>query len=382
MSNTFNDFLNFVRPTPHSKYGPSSAERWLETGCQGSTNASKNIPSETSIYAEEGTLAHTVCEHTIRKRHIGLDFPAALNFELATKTKDTGIEMEHCAMLYADVVDYWLGNKEQIGDVIWWGLEKGVPVYPELGCFGTADALVIGTKGTAVIDFKYGRGKAVSADTVQLKVYAAGVAKHIPLEAGKEYNYYTVVHQPRINETPSEFKYTHQELIDFLVVIKRSIEKSELPDAPLNEGNHCFWCPARRTNDRNLKCPIKLEKPLKLAQENFDKFLSDSHKASLPDLPRESSVDFKKRDEAIIKLLSLYPAIKSVVEEAEKEFKERIELGEAIEGVRIENVMGKRQLNGDSDEDKAALIRQVDPSVDPYDIVPASACYEEASHHY
>jgi len=33
--------------------------------------------------------------------------------------------------------------------------------------------------------------------------------------------------------------------------------------------------------------------------------------------------------------------------------------------------MGKRQLNGDSDEDKAALIRQVDPSVDPYDIVPA-----------
>ena len=42
----------------HAKLSASGAHRW--TQCAGSVNAEEGLPNTTSIYAEEGTLAHHV----------------------------------------------------------------------------------------------------------------------------------------------------------------------------------------------------------------------------------------------------------------------------------------------------------------------------------
>lgn len=365
MPEKFQEFLNFVRPTDHSKYSPSSADRWLETGCSGSLQMCKGIPNETSKYAEEGTLAHEYCEHVVRERMFMIPIPNGISLRLS-QLKDGGDEMVACAEQYADVIEWWLKNPD-LGDIIWWGLEKGVPVFPELGCFGTGDCIVVGTKGAAVIDFKYGKGKNVAANTVQLQVYAAGLAKHIPVPEGKDYNITAVVHQPRINDEAKEHTYKYKELIDFLEVIERSIHKCEKPDAPLNDGSHCFWCPARRTNDPNKKCPIIANRAVKLAAENFDKFLSETNTA-----PKQGDVALKaKRDQAMVKLLTLYPAIKDTVESAKDELKERLLQGEHIEGLKISEKIGSRKVTGANLDEKVQIIKQHFPELDPIEHVPA-----------
>lgn len=359
----FNQFLNFVRPSEHSKFSPSSAERWLITGCPASLRLSEGIPSERSVYADEGTLAHKYCECLIREKFYCLPVPNDVYLEVM-QLPDQGAELMGCAERYVDVISYWLQSPE-IGKVIWWGLEKGVPVFPEKGCFGTADCIIIGDKGSAVIDFKYGKGKKVSGDSPQLKVYAAGLAKHLPVN--HDYKVHVVIHQPRIAEDTQNFSYSHRELMEFCDVIYKSILACEDPNAPIVDGNHCFWCPARRTKDVNLKCPVQLEKPIKLANEKFDQFLSDS--AIVP----AGNVDLKaRRDAALIKLMAIFPVIESYVKEAKEEMMSRVEAGEMIEGVMIERVEGRREISGANLDEKAAIIRQSFPHIEPTVAVPAT----------
>ncbi|RPJ72989.1 MAG: DUF2800 domain-containing protein [Alphaproteobacteria bacterium] len=52
--------LNFIRPSDHSTFSPSSMDRIIT--CPYSVEPSKSIPNVSSSYAEEGTMAHSVCE--------------------------------------------------------------------------------------------------------------------------------------------------------------------------------------------------------------------------------------------------------------------------------------------------------------------------------
>ena len=52
-------------PEVHALLSASAAERWMN--CPGSVAATKDLPSSTSVYAEEGTLAHSLCELKVRK---------------------------------------------------------------------------------------------------------------------------------------------------------------------------------------------------------------------------------------------------------------------------------------------------------------------------
>lgn len=352
--------LDFVRPSPHSLFSPSAAERWL--ACPFSVDFTKDIPNESSKYSEEGTLAHSVCEAAVRKRLFDVNFPADLLLQMSM-LPDRGEEMVSCAEAYADCIEFWLNNSYVMGDVIYFAIEKGVPVFPEESCFGTADCLIIGTKGAAIIDFKYGRGKNVAPNSLQLKVYAAGIYKNLT-DIPKDYKFYSVVHQPRTDMHPKEHCYELAELQQFLADIHWAIQKSKETNLTPCEGNHCFWCPAKRTKDRAMMCPVVLEKPIKLANENFAKFLEDMH------APVERLGDVNvKRDEAIIKLRALYPLIKSVVEASEEEFQMRLGMGEVIPGVRLVDVIGKRELSGITEIEKARMIEEKF-KINPWKIIP------------
>ena len=49
----------------HALLSPSSAHRWLN--CTRAPRLEETLPNKTSPYAEEGTLAHSVCEITAKK---------------------------------------------------------------------------------------------------------------------------------------------------------------------------------------------------------------------------------------------------------------------------------------------------------------------------
>ena len=355
------NLINFVRPSAHSKYSPSSADRWLG-GCVYSMKASEGIVEEESDSAAEGTLAHLVCEAVYRERELGIPIPVQLSFDMLA-LKDKGDEMMAAAHEFFAVVDYWMKNTELVGDILWFGQERGIPVFPEKDCYGTGDFIIVGSKASVVIDFKYGR-KPVKADSVQLKVYAAGIARHID-NAPTSYKFYAVIHQPRVSDTVKEHSYTIAEMYDCLKDIWHWIHEAEKDTNEPIEGSHCFWCPARRTKDIDKRCKLIMEKPLKLAQENFAKFMADSNLT--PDTPYNSVA----RDEAIIKLMTLLPAIEEVVNQSKEDFLARMQAGQQIPGITVSNKLGNRKFNSVSEEDTAAMIKQMFPSIEPYKVVPA-----------
>lgn len=369
-------FINFKRPSPHSKFSPSSADRWLATGCPFSTEfiLKMNIPEERSEYADEGTFAHSMCEAVFREKYYGLAIPSKLINDIqmwamqdVDKRGNCIEEMMRCAHEYLAVIDYWMQNKEQIGEIVFYGQEVGVPIFPDENCFGTADFLIIGTKGAVLIDFKYGKGKNVKADTVQLKVYGAGVARFLE-NYPPDYRMHVVIHQPRTDANAKETSYLMVELYDFLHDIWNAIQLSKQKELSPVEGNHCYWCPAKRTKDPAKKCPSILDKPLRVAQENFASFLNDmTPPADAPMLAFNP-----KRDAAILKLHTLYPMIKALVEDTTEEIKFRMQKGELVPGFQIKDELGNREIAGEDDVSKAKLIASKFPSVNPWKEVPAT----------
>jgi hypothetical protein len=348
------DFIKFVRPADHSTYSPSAAEQWFN--CPARNRLTQGIPNEESVYSREGTLAHSACEALFRQEVYMIPFPAELQIELAQQP-DGGAEIMHCAHQYVDLLRAWLGNQEYIGQVIYFGLESGVPIIPEKGCFGTGDCIIVGTKGAAVIDYKHGKGKNVAAGSLQLKLYAAGLARY--LKAPGDYPIHAVVFQPRTDVAPKIATYTHGELFPtFLNEVWNVIQKQEDPNAQPCQGNHCFWCPAKRVKDPKMKCPLILEAPIKAAEENFNQFLADMS------APVATLADANpKRDAAMVKILSLLPMLEAIANDAKEEFAERIAAGESIPGIYLKDVVGNREFPTKDPQEIERLVQSKYPGV-------------------
>lgn len=356
----------FVRPSDHSKFSPSAADRWM--ACPASIQLSEGIPEEKSEYSEQGTLAHSVCEAMFDHEHFMIDMPVELQAQLmaweSTHPGDVP-EMYDCAQTYVDCVSSWLNNKEAIGDVLWYGLEKGVPVFPEKGCFGTGDCVIVGTKAAVIIDYKHGRGKNVQADALQLRVYAAGVLRHLD-NLPEGYGVYSVVVQPRTDPTPKTHFYPAAQIHQFLGEIWSAIIATEQPNLEPKDGGHCFWCPAKRTKDLMKKCPTQMILPVNAAKENFEKYLSDMN------APVEKlGVANPKRDEAMMKIISLMPLLESIRDSAVEEFQYRLEQGEAIAGLQLVEKIGNRTFGKAPDDQIAEVLKQKYPKLDPWRIIPA-----------
>lgn len=342
------ELVNFVRPSEHSRFSPSATDRWI--GCPFSIKASDPIPEETSKYAAEGTLAHTIAEDYFKFKYQGAE--RSPDLMMASEEMMEGAEM------HADAVHGWLNHTEYIGEVLWFGLEKGIPIFPEKQCFGTADAVIVGTKGCVIIDYKYGK-KPVSPNSAQLKAYLLGIMRHV-IGVPADYQFHAVVTQPRTDTIPKACQHTYDEMVEFEAMVYTAILRADAPGLEPVEGSHCFWCKARRTNDPMLKCPAIKNKALKVAGENFDGFLADMS-APIAKIGAPNT----KRDKALLKIMSLLPMMKQISKDAEEEFEYRIEQGEVIEGVEVAEVQGNRKWRLDNPDEMAAEVRKLYPEVEP-----------------
>lgn len=190
--------------TTHAYLAPSSAHRWLT--CTPSVQATAHLSGESSsVYAEEGTLAHTIA-HGVAALRFGLKAP---EFPAGEEITD---EMKEHAEEYADLL------QEQRPDGAVTLLEQRVyPGVPE--CSGTADAIQFGTTELVVTDYKFGKGVAVEAEeNPQLMLYGLGALETFGDLAEPEI-VTLVVHQPRLDSisrwstTPETLRRWRQDVV-------------------------------------------------------------------------------------------------------------------------------------------------------------------------
>lgn len=256
-------------PKDHARLSASGSHRWL--ACPPSARLEEQFPASSSSYAEEGTLAHSVAELTVRyylNEITEADFENKL--DEYKKEKYFTEEMRECAVAYAKfVIDRLIAAKATCPDPIViletrLDFSKYVP-----GGFGTGDCLIIAEPVLEVIDFKYGKGVRVEAsDNSQMQLYGLGALN----EFGDLYDIETVrmtIFQPRLSGTFDTADKTVKALTTWAT--KTVKPRAKLADqgkgdfAPSEET--CRFCRAKN------QCRARTEENLKLFDDSPDPLL-------------------------------------------------------------------------------------------------------------
>lgn len=232
-----------MAPSKHALLGPSSSARWL--ACPPSARLTEFMPNETSVYAEEGTKAHYLCEQVVRRSlpgWAGLP-PAAMDDLMGGDAYDA--EMKEAAKLYAEFIHTIYDSFPHTPTVC---VEQHVKMtYWVKECFGTCDCLLIGDGVLHVIDFKYGAGVPVSPEeNTQMMLYALGAWDLFSATDDIQTVRMSIV-QPRIQSEPETWEIPENSLIrwaeDFLKPMAKLAWEGK---GELNPGEkQCRWCKAK-----------------------------------------------------------------------------------------------------------------------------------------
>lgn len=223
----------------HSGIGASSASRWM--ACPGSVKLSLTAPPQVpSQYAAEGTVAHAIAEHCLKKKESPLHF-------IGNRVQQDGFwfdvseEMVDAVSVYLDTI--WKDYKEMLpAELLIENAFDLSEVFP--GMFGTNDAIIYQHFGKLrVYDYKHGAGVAVEVEeNKQLMYYALGA-----LLLGDYDDIELVVVQPRAMHKDGPVRRwatTGKRIYQFAEELKEAAVLTTKNNAPLNPGDHCRWCPA------------------------------------------------------------------------------------------------------------------------------------------
>lgn len=220
----------------HAKLSASGAARWLV--CPKSVALEAILPEETSIYAEEGRLAHDLAEYEL-KRVLGIKAkkPKGKNY-----TQEMKLHAEeyakHCKETYNDIKKQDPKAYPVVEEKM-----KFDSIVPE--GFGTTDFAIISNLGLHIIDYKFGKGVPVDArNNSQTRLYALAAYQEYGwiFEIGKEVT--TQVFQPRLNSLSTEI-IALEDLLKWSEKIKVLAEKAYHDQGEYHPGEHCRFCRAK-----------------------------------------------------------------------------------------------------------------------------------------
>lgn len=195
----------------HALLSPSGAHRWL--ACPGSIAMEVGQPNDSSEFAREGTCAHAVAALCLEGNSPATAYVGRI-FEIEGHNVEVTTDMAEHVQTYVDVVRQYAEGHELM-------VEARVPIdhlTGEPGAEGTSDAIIITNDGDEliVIDLKFGRGVAVSAEeNAQGQMYALGALELVTLLGHTPKRVRIVIHQPRIQSAPSEWDCTVEDLQRF-----------------------------------------------------------------------------------------------------------------------------------------------------------------------
>lgn len=231
-------------PTPekHALLSASSAHRWLV--CTAAPRYEELFPESTSEYAEEGRLAHAICELKTLKKFTTAITPKTFTTRLNKLKKDPmyNPEMEKTSDLY---IQHLTERAMQYNSMPYVAAEVQVEFseYVPEG-FGTCDNIMIGGDTICITDYKHGKGVPVSAENnPQMKLYALGaLKKYRPIYGDTIKKVIMTIDQPRLSETPSVSEITSDELYAWGESIKPVAQKAFSGFGEFVPGEHCRFC--------------------------------------------------------------------------------------------------------------------------------------------
>ncbi len=226
----------------HALLSPSSAHRWLN--CPLAPRLEATLPEKPSEYAQEGTVAHSVCEITAKKKFKKVK--AAEYNRVIKRLKSNAAwddEMLHTAELY---VEHLTERAMAFANEPYIAFEVKVDVsdyVPE--AFGRCDCVMFGADTLIITDYKHGKGVPVSPDeNPQLMLYALGALKlYKPLfgEALKKVEVY--IDQPR-RDSYEGWGCDINELLAWGESIKPKAQMAYMGFGEYHAGSWCQFCRA------------------------------------------------------------------------------------------------------------------------------------------
>jgi len=241
----------------HSLISPSNFERRML--CHGSLNAEKDLPEQTSTYAQMGTLLH---ERTaLYHEYLKFSEATKLQYNEQAKVKWSDGLFEEDKNAVVDAANYFQKLKNEKSHTVILGEFHEMKcdlsfIYPDMK--GTADSVLllldIKTQNVEVhvIDYKFGKGVVVDAyKNFQLLMYAVGVLHDEKIKkriAGKQYSVHLHIVQPFIRNSRWDLS-----LIDTVCYINNIDRYKKIAEA-------CYGPNAKRTPDKKA-CQFCKAKP-------------------------------------------------------------------------------------------------------------------------
>ena len=239
----------------HALLSASSSKRWLN--CTPSARLEEQFTKDTgSVYAEEGTAAHALAEHKLKR--------------LLKRRSKRPVSDYDCDEMEEYTDEYVAYAMEQIelarqsckAPVVLIEQHLDYSAYVPEG-FGTGDLVIVADGALTVIDLKYGKGVAVEAEwNPQMMLYGLGALELFDAI----YDIDTVrmtIYQPRL-ESISTWEISVADLREW--VEKELKPKAQLAisgEGEFKSGSWCRFCKAKNT------CRVRAEEYLKLAQMEF-----------------------------------------------------------------------------------------------------------------
>ena len=144
--------------TTHALLSPSHAHTWA--CCPASTLMEKDVPNESSAYAEEGTKAHALAEKLLRIVFEAY-MPNKCELQHDEERDDITAEMRQNVTQYTGFVRDRIDEARKVDPEAYFAFEHSVDISDitsEKGARGTIDCAIAYPGHLWVIDLKYGAG--------------------------------------------------------------------------------------------------------------------------------------------------------------------------------------------------------------------------------
>ncbi len=323
-------------PEKHAVLSASSAHRWLN--CTPSALLEQLFPGKESNAAAEGTAAHALCEHKLRR---------AMKMQSRKPTsKYHSDEMDEHTDSYVQFVLETLAEVRQNYPDAVLLMEQRLDFSSWVpGGFGTGDCIIISDDLLHIIDFKYGQGVLVEAENnPQMMLYALGALSVF----GCLYDIRRVamtIYQPR-RQNVDTWELTTEQLTAWA-------EDTLIPRALLaaaGEGDFCpgEWCRFCRAA---VKCKARAEEKLDLLRYEFadPPLLSDEDIAAI--LPKLDTLSYWAADiaayaeDAAINQGKSWPGFKVVEARTIRRYTDEDAVAQAARNAGYTDIFRKRLLS-------------------------------------
>lgn len=214
----------------HAILSPSSAKRWIN--CTPSALLAEAAGSKSSVYTEEGTLAHEMAEHALT-RYLEGAYDPIVDEELPIRHEHFknplfSIDMSNYIREYCNYVIGENYEMQKADGKCRMYLERRVNITdfaPD--SFGSVDVTLVSDKTIHIIDLKYGAGVKVYADrNEQMMMYALGALKDLGA-LGDIANIRMTIAQVRLDHYDT-FEMSKSELLDWAEKVLKPAGKAAI----------------------------------------------------------------------------------------------------------------------------------------------------------